>query len=254
MVLPVISPWSATAATVFSGAVVDRAGGDELDDVPGVVVLGVLDTGGRPQWSLFVCALWLPGLPAGSGERLLERLVGQPGVGEGGLEDRRVGGDPADVPGADQVLQVARVQSLTDRSSSHRDTPCAVKSASRSVIGVRHVGSPSVTGLKWKSVAGAVVHPGRSPNPWHELVSLLPIARPDRRCRRSRIPTVSRVWVPESRHRRSGPRWPANTRPRSTRPRRLFLAGGLSSSVVLGVTDGGVGSRSHRRPLPAHPR
>ena len=55
-VSPRITPWSATASIVFSGAVLTVFGRDQLDDVTGVVVRRVLDPGGRPQRTLLVAA------------------------------------------------------------------------------------------------------------------------------------------------------------------------------------------------------
>ena len=64
---------------------VDGVRGDEVDDVAGVVVLGVLDAGGRPQRSLLGRALGGQRRPPVPGEGLLVGLVGQPGVGDRGL-------------------------------------------------------------------------------------------------------------------------------------------------------------------------
>jgi hypothetical protein len=67
------------------GGGVDGVGGDEFDDVAGVVVLGVLDAGGGAKWALGVGAGRLEGPPAVTGESLLVGPVGQPGIGDRGL-------------------------------------------------------------------------------------------------------------------------------------------------------------------------
>ena len=64
---------------------VDGVRGDQFDDVPGVVVGGVLDAGGGPQRALLVRAGGLQRVPRVAGELLLVELVGQPGVGDRGL-------------------------------------------------------------------------------------------------------------------------------------------------------------------------
>ena len=72
------------------GGGVDGVRGDEVDDVAGVVVLGVLDAGGRPQRSLLGGALGGQRRPPVAGEGLLVGLVGQPGVGDRGLALQRL--------------------------------------------------------------------------------------------------------------------------------------------------------------------
>ena len=71
MVSPRMTPWSATASMVFSGAVFTVSGRDKFDDVTGVVVLGVLDAGGGPQRALLVGAGRGQRVPAVAGEGLL---------------------------------------------------------------------------------------------------------------------------------------------------------------------------------------
>ena len=98
MVLPRITPWSATASMVFSGAVFTVFGGDQLDHVTGVVVRRVLDPGRRPQRSLLVRTGRRQRVPALAGELLLVELVGQPGVG-----DRRLAAQRRRLRGAEGV-------------------------------------------------------------------------------------------------------------------------------------------------------
>ena len=64
---------------------VDHTGRDQVGDVPGVVVGGVLDAGGRPQRALRPGARRLERLPPAGGDRFLVALVGEPGVGDRGL-------------------------------------------------------------------------------------------------------------------------------------------------------------------------
>src|SRR5829696_8961116 len=54
---------------------VDRTVGNEVDDIPGVVIRQVLDTGRRPQWPLRLCAGREQCAPALSGENPLVVFV-----------------------------------------------------------------------------------------------------------------------------------------------------------------------------------
>ena len=60
-------------------------------------------------------------------------LVGR-AVGEGGLEDRRVGGDPDDVRVHDEVLQVPRLQTLPGLVVEPEGDPAADRSISGEVV------------------------------------------------------------------------------------------------------------------------
>ena len=84
-------PWSSKASIVAVGHGVDRVGADELVDVERVGVGGVLGRRRRPQRALHLGALRGQRLPAGAGERLEEELVGQLGLGDGGLAPQRPG-------------------------------------------------------------------------------------------------------------------------------------------------------------------
>ena len=77
---------------------VDGARRDQLDDVTGVVVGGVLDPGGGPQRSLLVRPGGLSAAQSLAGELLLVQLVRQPGVG-----DRRLALERLGLGGADRV-------------------------------------------------------------------------------------------------------------------------------------------------------
>ena len=68
---------------------------DQVDDVHGVVVVGVLDAGRGPQRPLLAGARSLERGPAVAAVELLERLERQPGVGDAGLAlQGRVGAGP----------------------------------------------------------------------------------------------------------------------------------------------------------------
>ena len=58
------------------------AGSDEFDDVAGVVVGGILDSGGCPEWALFGGPGERERLPSGTGEGLFVSLIGEPGVSD----------------------------------------------------------------------------------------------------------------------------------------------------------------------------
>ena len=81
-VSPWISPWSANGVQGLLRHRVDGVGDDQLGDVQGVGVVGVLHAGGGPQRPLRLRALRGQRRPALALEDLLVRRVGQPGVGD----------------------------------------------------------------------------------------------------------------------------------------------------------------------------
>ena len=76
---------------------VDQAGCDQASDVPGVVVGRVLDAGGGPQRALRPGSGPLQRPPPSGRDGLLVTLVGEPGVGDGGLAAQRGGLRRADL-------------------------------------------------------------------------------------------------------------------------------------------------------------
>ena len=83
---------------------VDHVRCDQAGHVPGVLVSRVLDAGGGPQRALWPGARCCQRLPPIGGDRFLVALVGEPGVGDGGLAAQR--GGPA---GADLVQAPAHL-------------------------------------------------------------------------------------------------------------------------------------------------
>ena len=92
---PLISPWSATASHGLLGHRVDGVLDDQVDDVHGVAVVGVLHAGRGPQRPLRLGAVGLERGPAVAGEDLLVGLEGQPRVGDAGLALAAPGRCPA---------------------------------------------------------------------------------------------------------------------------------------------------------------
>ena len=97
MLSPGICPWSVTAFERGLGHGVDQAGCDQAGDVPGVVVGRVLDAGGGPQRTLRPGSGPLQQPPPSGRDGLLATLVGEPGLGDGGLAAQRGGLRRADL-------------------------------------------------------------------------------------------------------------------------------------------------------------
>ena len=188
-----------------------------------------------------------------AGGQLVELFLVGRAVLQCGLEDRWVGGDPADVPGVNQVLEVPGVQALTGEVIEPQGHPLRGQSGKS----VSHWCSPfGVRFLEWlkRGTALGGCAPGRVTQiRGGERVSRPPLTGPDRRCRCPRVPAVSSVG---SRSQAPGGQVRVGrvaTRRWSTRPRRWFR-GSWSSCCGAGVMAGGVRCGSRRRPLPARPR
>src|SRR6478735_3104408 len=125
-----------------------------------------------------------------AGGQLVELFLVGRAVLECGLEDRWVGGDPADVPAVDQVFEVPGVQALTGEviePQGHALRGQSGQSVSHwcSPLGVHF---PYVWLMRGLAVSGSFT---RTAGISAAQTAVSAAARPDRRCRGFRVPAVS---------------------------------------------------------------